>query len=186
MSWVQPFPTANTRISQSVAQIQANWLFIQNNINTDHYFNSGAPTEGHHKFVHLPTQGADPAVILTGVVYQKLNAVGNPRLYYRNTLSGPSQLATAYNTTTVVPGAGNTIIMSFLGTPRVHGIVTVVNYAAQATRACVFLTFDGVGAATNPIAVGGLITACFAAGTDLVVTTTGACTLNAQFIKIEE
>lgn len=41
MTWNAVFPTANTLISQSVTQIQANWAFIATNITTDHYFNSG-------------------------------------------------------------------------------------------------------------------------------------------------
>lgn len=138
MAWVQLFPTNNTLISQSVQQIQDNWLFIQNNINTDHYFNTGAPNEGHHQFVHLPTQGADPAVLLTGVVYQKLNGAGVPRLYYRSS-DGPEQIATCVNFSVVLPaGLGPHVIYDFAAHNNSAGFIMIKSSTAPATRVGAF------------------------------------------------
>lgn len=144
MAWVQLFPTGNTLISQSVGQIQANWLFIQNNINTDHSFNTGAPSEGHHKFMHLPTQGADQAVILTGVVYQKANTSGNPMLYYRTTQSGINQIATGAYGTIAIAGAGTWMLHDFVGKPKMMAIITATEWASTHNRRAVgFVTWNG-------------------------------------------
>lgn len=186
MAWVQLFPTNNTLISQSVNQIQQNWLFLQNNINTDHYFNSGAPSEGHHKFVHLPTQGADPAVILTGVVYQKNSPAGSPALYYRTGPSGITQVSTAYvgDINFAGPGLGN--ILNLNGLPRSMGILNIVRYNNMATRAHAYLYWDGAGLmAITDQSLAGHITFISPAGTNIQVTVDAACHLFWSYTKVE-
>lgn len=191
MAWVQLFPTNATRISQSVAQIQANWLFIQQNINTDHYFNSGAPNEGHHKFMHLPTQGADPAVILTGIVYQKNNASARPRLYYRTAAIGGftriEQIPTAITGRKVLAaGAGTNTILNFAGQPAFQGFFSAYQAGTTGNRCCAAIFFDGVTLKTTQLGRHGIITEVTHAAANLQVKkTAGASTLTYSIMKTE-
>jgi hypothetical protein len=164
MAWVQLFPTNATPINQSVNQIQQNWLFIQNNINTDHFFNSGAPTEGHHRFVHLPAQVADPIVALAGVIYAKNNASGHPRLYY-NAPEGVSQIPTSQIFPNILlpnaPPATDIAVVNFAGGNPFYGIVWVHDIADNNNYAVAAINFiGGMGASARvaQIAVAGRIT----------------------------
>lgn len=157
MAWVQLFPTNNTLISASVNQIQQNWLFLQQNINTDHSFNTGAPSEGHHRFMHLPTQGADPAVILTGVVYQKANLAGSPRLYYRTTVpvARIEQIPTAMTGMVNLPvGAGWTNVINLAGQPSFGGIFTAFDPTIPDRQCAMTIAFWGGGPAARGIQLG--------------------------------
>lgn len=188
MAWVQLFPTNNTLISQSVNQIQQNWLFIQNNINTDHFFNTGAPSEGHHRFVHLVTQGADPAVILTGVVYQKNTFTGNPRLFY-NTVSGPEQISTSVQLIHVNCPAGapgvDVPVIDLVGFHNFRGTIWVVDEANPGNRASALLMFDAAPH-VDQVAVHGAITNINGAGTVINIRKGAAAMLvNVMIIKAE-
>lgn len=124
MVWVQLFPLGTTFINQSVQQIQDNWLFLQNNINTDHFFNDINPNnEGHHRFVQL-LDGGDPALAagMSAVEYSK--ATGNVNMqqpYWRNAV-GIRQIPTVITGTVAVIVGLNTMF-SFAGLPRCSGFV---------------------------------------------------------------
>lgn len=177
MVWNPNFPTNNTLINQSVNQIQTNWTFIQNNINTDHFFNSGAPQEGHHRFVNMPDNGGDAAVALAGVIYLKTQGA-SVLPFYRN-VGGVGQIPIVSNTTvvlgvgpaqTVFPAGGS---QSFMG-----NIYISDNSGATTARASArvlwnlttnLLIIDQVFTANN-------ITALVTAGTNIQVTTTAGFT----------
>ena len=184
MAWVQLFPTNATPISQSVNQIQQNWLWIQNTMDTDHYFNTGAPFDGHHKFMHIPTIGADPAIVLTGVVYQRVNLAGNPMLYYRNAVGGVMQLSTATREQVNIVGAGVWNVIDFAGRPnQVGGLIIYENVAVTGSFLGEYL-FIGGGLRVVGV-ISGIITGYAAVGTILQLTTTAACTIQICLLKME-
>ena len=163
MAWVQVFPTGPTLISQSVQQFQDNWLFLQTNINTDHFFNTGAPNEGHHRFVQMLNGGGDAALAagMSGVVYTKNNGAGNAQPWYRsaNIISQvPIYLPTTYAFVaganaidlTVVNGGGQ--LPAFTGAlitiTQVGGggnfTSAIVNYALGGTPTVIPIGHTGV------------------------------------------
>jgi len=187
MAWVQAFPTDSTLISQSVAQIQANWLYIQQTMQKDHYFdNATASNDGHHKFVHLPTT-TDQAIILTGVIYQKVNGAGNPMLYYRTAANGIMQIPTSITGSTVLnAGAGTFTLFNAAGRPAFNGILSARETAASNNRASAVVSWNRTTARADKIATNGLITNISWTGTTITVTkTAGACTLAWTIIKTE-
>lgn len=137
MVWVQAFPTGPTLISQSVTQFQDNWLFLQNSINTDHFFNSGAPNEGHHRFTQTVNQVADPAVAVDSVSYTKLiNAKTQP--FFRNS-NNVYRVPFGQAGTTAVGAAGGPRTVNVLTFPAISGVFTVmanVNGAENEGFAC--------------------------------------------------
>lgn len=188
MAWIQAFPTDGTRISQSVAQIQSNWLYIEQTMQKDHYFdNAPAINDGHHKFVHLSTSG-DQAIILTGVLYQKNTVTGAaPMLYYRTTASGIMQIPTTFTGTKVLGAAAGTVTLTsfagkkpFIGTLVAYGTTTGANMCSAAVY------WSGANARADQTAVGGIITSIQRSGTNVTVTkTAGAETLRWVVTKTE-
>jgi len=186
MPWVQAFPTNNTLINQSVNQIQQNWLAIQNNINTDHFFNTGAPNEGHHNFVQMPTQGADPAVALSGALYVKAAPRdAELRPFYRNAVE-VSQLTTATEIFPIaIPGAAGTytvIDYAAPATPAFWGIVMVGDEAFWGnSAAAIVMSFAG-GIFVRTIYAAGTFTGLSANGTQLQLTKGLSAATNLRYV----
>lgn len=87
MPWNAAFPQPNDLVSQAPTPFQNNWAFLATNIGTDHYFNSGGTSEGHHRYSQYVDQAGDPALAAgcSGVVYVKDNTTaGTKQLFYRN------------------------------------------------------------------------------------------------------
>jgi hypothetical protein len=150
----------------------------------DHYFDDAtAANDGHHKFVHLPTQGADPAVSLTGVIYQKVNTAANPRLYYRaktgaGVTRNPEQIPTAVtNSITLAAPQTTATIIDFTGFPAFNGTYIGAN-AALSSYSSAELIFNGTTlVALNGARAGDILT-IFADGARL------RCTKNAVAITV--
>ena len=202
MAWIQLFPTSNTRISQSVDRIQANWLYIQTTTKVDHYFDDAAPgNDGHHKFIHLPTQTApaDPVVLLTGVVYQKHNAAGKDRLYYRTPVIGglPAPLNRIEQIPTAITGqkvlaasAGVKTVLDFTGYPNFQGVFTAYKSGNPGDRCTASIFYNGTEVKVLPNGVDslvhGAITQVDHDGKKLQIKKTAvAMTLNYSIIKTE-
>lgn len=159
MAWNPTFPTPATRISQSVQQIQDNWAFLQTNINTDHFYNSGAPNEGHHRFVQLITQGADPALALNGVLYSKAVTGGTIQPFYRNATNIQQVPTIRSGVAAVGGGGGNFSLANLAGTQPFSGFITSVDQATTATRGCAFIIWDGAAIGVTTLGVAGSIVA---------------------------
>lgn len=192
MPWVQAFPTNNTLINQSVNQIQQNWLAIQNNINTDHFFNTGAPNEGHHNVINMPRQAAHPALALDGSLYVK-TAYNSVRPYFRSALE-INQIPTVTGHFPIVLGEGfgpfNVIDYDFPHIPDFFGFVMVAdnnNWVNSATAVLRWASPDGPHALyVNPIAVSGTITGIGSNGTFLTINKTNpAMNLRYALFKYE-
>lgn len=143
MAWVQVFPTGSTLISQSVAQIQANWLFIQNNMNVDHYFDD-VTNEGHHRFSQYVNQGADPVLATNGgEIYTKNmgNVVITPQPFYANS-TNIRQIGTLWTGVQAI-GAGITSIFNCVGQAPFYGWLHVVNAAVPNDYGTAFIFWNG-------------------------------------------
>jgi len=195
MAWTKLYPTSATKISQSVTQIQDNWAYIETTLQEDHYFaNALASNDGHHKFVHLPTV-ADQAVLLKGVIYQKLNAAGKDRLYYRTPALGGAapltrieQIPTALTGQVVLPvGLGPHTVLNFNGYPNFMGVFTAYKSGSPADRCSASIFYNGTKVKTVATAQSGAITSVTDNdGHILQITKTNAAmTLNYSIIKVE-
>ncbi len=117
MVWVQAFPASGTNVS-NVGQTQANWLFLQQTIGTDHYFNTMDNRNGHHQFVQTLGTGADSAVAagMNGVLYNKLQGTANiPQMFWRENVG---------NTIRQVP----TILTGTLAYPVIKIVASIINF----------------------------------------------------------
>lgn len=143
MAWIQVFPTGPTLISQSVAQFQANWLFLQNNINTDHYFNDVAH-EGHHRFSQYFNPGGDPALAADGVVYTKNmgNVVVTPQPFFQNS-TNIRQIGTIWTGVQIFGSAGTFPIFNCAGQAPFYGWLHVVNASVPNDCATAFVFWNG-------------------------------------------
>ncbi len=178
MVWVQLFPTGATFINQSVQQIQDNWLFLQTNINTDHYFNSGAPNEGHHRFSQYVNQAGDPALTVDGVVYVKPNPGGSIQPFFRNanTAAGTRQICTFENPGFYTFGApGNNIpVLDLTGRPGFYGFFLTAQIGGSLNEGCAYVVWDGANARVIQLGVRGQITAIGENGTFITMSSTTA------------
>jgi hypothetical protein len=172
MVWVQVFPTGATLINQSVQQFNDNWLFLQNNINTDHYFDTGAPFEGHHRFSQYVNQAGDPGLLTDGAVYVKPNSTGGSiQPFFENAIN-VRQIPTCLNRG-VIAGVANTTfsILNLLGTlTPVTGLVFVYKVGGISSVACGFVTYDGSGPTVGVISLGNFITAMGATPNNVTIT----------------
>lgn len=182
MSWNASFPTPATRISQSVSQIQNNWAFINTNINVDHYFNVGAPNEGHHQFVNVPNQAMDVAPSLNNILYAKNGSGGNSQLY-RNNGVDVRQLAIFTNGSTVIAGAGTSNLINLSGIPNYMGFVLASQNGSSLINACMFSVWDGATSRGTSIVGAGITLGV--SGTYVTITTTGPMTVLWDIITLE-
>lgn len=159
MAWVQVFPTGSTLISQSVAQIQANWLFLQNNINTDHYFNDPAH-EGHHRFSQYFSPGGDPALVADGAIYTKNmgNIVITPQPFFLNS-TGPRQMLTFFSGVTNLNAGDTSLFTTAAILPPFYGWIHIVNASVPNDYATGFIFWNGGATVTvRQLFVNGAIT----------------------------
>lgn len=191
MTWNAVFPTGGTLISQSVTQIQNNWAFIATNISTDHYFNSGAPNEGHHKFVQLVNQGGDAAAAVNGVFYSKVNGAGNTQPWFNNG-NIIAQVPVIF-TTSVTFGAPGTSFVNFLtanaggAMPAFSGTAQIIQQGGAANFATVSLSYSAgsVTVGSNPQQAGAQISAITGGANRLQWTSSVAGTYNVIFLMYQ-
>jgi hypothetical protein len=151
MVWVQAFPTGATLISQSTGQIQANWLFLQTNIVTDHFFNDATPAnEGHHRFTQMLDNG-DPALAagMSGVNYVKATGLSlstTEQPFFRNAAT-IRQVPTMLTGQTVIVAPGTVIFDCAALTPFM-GWLHVVNPPTTGIYGTAFIWWNGAGTVT--------------------------------------
>jgi hypothetical protein len=186
MVWVQAFPQGNTLISQSVGTFQANNLAIETYANTDHFFNTGAPTEGHHRQIQLQNLGAPPAVALNSAIWSQNNATGNAQPFFRNGVSTRG-ICCFESGTAVAAGAGvGWHLYNFAGTPKCQGILMVCDRANYHNQAISMITWANGSAHYIDIDVRGTITHLYTnLATLILMDTTAGGTFEWTFIRIE-
>ena len=74
MSYTVTWPVGTLSVGANNATGVANSLFVQDNMQADHYFNEGATKEGHHKFAKMTISGTlsapdDPGVANVDATY---------------------------------------------------------------------------------------------------------------------
>ncbi len=124
MPWNQVFPLGTDQVSQAPALFQQNWAFLAGSIGQDHFFNTGAPNEGHHKFVQL--LGAGDAALAAGmsaVEYSKATGNANTQQPYWRNATGIFQIPTTATGLVAVVTPGTNNIYNFTGKPRSFGSV---------------------------------------------------------------
>ena len=180
MVWVQLFPLGTTFINQSVTQFQDNWLFLQTNINKDHFFNTGAPDEGHHKFVNLLSAGdAALAAGMSGVLYSKgtggSGTINQPFWRNANAAGAIQQIPTLLTGTTIAIGAGaqTTTVLDFnIGPqPNCHGIFEVFVQGSTNSMAVGYYTWNGTNCYVLQLGRSNLITSVSNGVTNILVST---------------
>jgi hypothetical protein len=193
MVWVQAFPTNNTLISQSVGQIQANWLFLQQNIGTDHYFDTGNANEGHHQFSQYVNQAGDPALAVDGVVYVKPNASsGAIQPYFRNAGS-IRQLPVFYSVINAMGAPGANFALFNLAGFQVpfYGFFIVAQVGGAANQASGIIAWDGttnitqLSASGNPVGPVGLYAVGSDGGTHITISQNVAGITNWQLVLLQ-
>ncbi len=128
MTWVQSHPQANQLISQSVNQFQQNNLYIQNTLQQDHFFADAiAGNDGHHQFMQMPAQIADPALsFATGAVEYCKTVGGVAAPFFRNAGGVYSGMVAIQAGVFPLPIAiSNTY--NFFGMPAMTGTILVMN-----------------------------------------------------------
>lgn len=175
MTYVPNFPTNNTNINQSVGQIQTNWNFIQTSVGTDHFFNVGGVTEGHHKFVQFASQGAVTPPVAAGCVgelFFRTTGLSLVNVLFLNTTSGLLQIPYVNNITFNHPGGGTVNAIDF--TPvtdvRIGNVVFAMNGNPNNQAACSFY-FDGNNVYITQTSIGGTFTAVGGNGTKFITLT---------------
>ena len=98
-------PQASQRIKDSQADLLANFAAIKTLIDVNHD-TFGSTTEGKHKWVTMPTQGAAPATLLgETALYTKTSALtALPELFFRSQSSGTELGVTEAKLTAHMPG----------------------------------------------------------------------------------
>ncbi len=181
MVWNAVFPLGTTQINQSVQQFQDNWAFLQTNINTDHFFNTGAPTEGHHRQVYTNNQGADPALAgMDAVIYTKAVGTSPATVPFIRTASGALPIPNYSNLTVVYAGPGTAPILTFLGLVHGQGLIYFSDINNSANRALCFYSYDGVNGNISPIVVTAGISAITVLANVVSLTVNGAMTVTAS------
>jgi len=180
MSWDAVFPTGPTFINQSVPQFQANWAFLESNIGTDHFFDTGAPHEGHHQFVNLLSAGdAALAAGMSGVLYSKgtggSGTINQPFWRNANAAGDIQQIPTVLTGTTIAIGAGpqTTTVLDFnIGPqPHCHGIFEVFQQGATNAMGVGYYTWNGANCYVLQLGVSTRITSVSNGATNILVST---------------
>ena len=190
MTWTPVFPTGPRLISQSIVPFQQNWAFLAANIGTDHYFNTGTNTEGHHRFVQM-ANGGNPVIQagMNGVSYVKVAGTAASWPFFRNADTATSVYRTVLartDTKAIVVALNQTVIdFSVLeGTNTVIGGYVLMYDAANVNNfATMFYTWAAAGAQLQVYNVvrNGAIAAARAVGGNIIeIDATAAFTLNYQ------
>jgi hypothetical protein len=167
MVWLQAFPQANTFVS-NVGQTQANWLFLQNNINTDHYFNVGNNTEGHHRYVQTSSAAA-PGVAagMSGVLFNNIQGAQNlPQLFWQENVSNTiREVATLNGAAVVVINDARAPLVNLINTPFISGIITAYDINNPINNATAFVIWANIAGGTiyvTQLAIDGTVNAIYA------------------------
>jgi len=154
MSWVQAHPSGTTSVASTKTQFQQNNLYIQNTMQEDHYFDDAtAANDGHHKFVHLGLQVADPALAIAdgACAYVKDSASSSTAVpYFRNDLA-VFQIPLALSLGTIVTIAGVTTIVDFAasGLPAMTGWIYAYRPVEPQKAMSSNFMWNGVNCYTN-------------------------------------
>ncbi len=169
MVWDPNFPLQTTNINQSTLQIRTNWNFLATSIGTDHYYNTGAPNEGHHRFVQMPNSVATPALAagMNGVIANTTEGIAAtipswPR--FRNSTANYSTalvehrqfnaaVATVVNLFKFV-GSDFPVCGTFFATAGGLDFATC-NYTWDNIRLTITSISTGVGSSIGPMSVNG-------------------------------
>lgn len=146
MTWEQAHPPGTTSVASTKTQFQQNNLYIENTMQVDHYFDDAtASNDGHHKFVQMPVQGADPGVAIAGggCYFLKNTGLANPSPYIQ--IGGKTyQVPVALNCGSFVCPSGTTRTFNFAGYPSIRGMLYAYNTASP--RKAIGSTFIWTGA----------------------------------------
>lgn len=179
MPWNLVFPVGTDIVSQAPPLFQQNWAFLQNSIGTDHFFNTGAPTEGHHKFSQYGNQVVAPVPAVDSVLYSQLTTLGltgSSQLFLANS-TNTRQVATFLGGTTVTP-AGTTTIFTGNVLQPFFGWLHVVNGSVPSDYGVAFIYWNTSGTITvRQLFVNGSITAIAGTGPNIRVTTSANITV---------
>lgn len=177
MTWNLVFPTGPTLISDSVIPFQQNWAFLQTNIGIDHYFNTGAPNEGHHKFVQTIGTGADAALSagMNGVLYNKTTGTANiPQPFWQQSADNFTRQIPTIFTGTVVYAGGNVLtpVINMATKYFSNGLFFIYQLGSLGTFAQCIVVWDNVA--------GGQVTFVNLDVGGITLTVTGNSTINMQ------
>ncbi len=186
MTYVPNFPTNNTFINQSVGQIQSNWNFLSTSIGTDHFFNVGGVTEGHHRFVQLVSQLAvTPAVApgCIGVLFSRTTGTGLSSGFYINTATNLLQIPVVLGLTINIPGAGTFTAVDFtpVTTPQMGNFVFAMNGNPNNQASGTFY-YDGNNVYVTQTSIGGIFTGVGGNGTKFITLTSTGVAANTKIM----
>lgn len=86
MPWNSTWPNGNVSVKVNQPTGQENTTYIEQIMNTNHFWNSGSNIDGNHKFVQAPVQDTDPDLLpgMDGVLYLKNSADGSVLGFFGN------------------------------------------------------------------------------------------------------
>lgn len=152
MTWVQAHPPGTTSVASTKTQFQQNNLYIENTLQADHYFDDAtASNDGHHKYVQMPLQGADPGVAIAGggsVFVKNSNAFAEPTLYFQNS-SATWLVPVAYEFGNFVCNTGTTNTANFAALPKFRGYIYIFDTADFRAAVSTSFYWDGVTFSPN-------------------------------------
>jgi hypothetical protein len=141
MVWVQAFPQPTTNVS-NVGQTQDNWLFLQNTINTDHFFNTLDFHNGHHRRVELSNDAGALTAGMNGVLYTNPQGLaGTSQPFWRNT-TNVKQIPTILTGDRAVVSGVDQPLFTLVGQPFISGILTVFLQGSAFITASAFITWE--------------------------------------------
>ena len=182
MAWVQLFPTSATLVSNSVNQLQDNWLFLQNNIDTDHFFNTGAPTEGHHRYFVTQNRADPGALLLDAMLYSKVSGTGN-ELTLKNSQSVRSMVARFSGTDTFGAAGSYNIGPDFNGLEPCFGMFYIMATNNSGRGYGMYANLGGGNFTMDQQFVAGTITGIGKSGTFIQISVSAAVTVQWYFIR---
>ena len=152
MTWVQAHPPGNTTVSSTKTQFQQNNLYIENTIQVDHYFDDATPSnDGHHKYVQMPVQAADPGVAISGggCFFMKntpLHASPSPFIQ----MGGKTYfIPVGIDCGNYVCNSGYTNTFNFSGYPKIRGWIYAFNVSSPRKAIGATFNWDGTSLYVN-------------------------------------
>jgi len=150
MTWVQAHPPGTTSVSSTKTQFQQNNLYIENTMQVDHYFDDAtAANDGHHKFVQMPVQGADPGIAIAGGGCIYLKNTGYNVSPYIQIGTHVYQIPVAVNCGNYVCNSGYTNTFNFTGYPRIRGMLYGFNQASPRKAIASTFIWNGTNLSIN-------------------------------------
>lgn len=86
MPWNTDYPDGSISVKANESIGQENTTYTKTTMNVDHYWDTGANEDGHHKRVEMTKESSDPSISagMDGVVYLKDTTEGRTEGFYRN------------------------------------------------------------------------------------------------------